>query len=232
MLSCRTKWKKNITEFGVDNVKIITRSNKTANAYNGQIRREMMWLDEVIATEDHLMIVKNNYHWIKDNKQIGFLANGDMLELLKITNKTEMYGHQFCDAVVRLVDYPDEEPLECKLFLDSLMANGPSMSSEIMNKLYQAVRDDYSHLSSAQKIREAVRDDPWLNALQVKFSYAITCHKAQGGQWPAIFIDRGFFTDEMIDKSYLRWLYTAVTRATDKLYFVNFDKLNESFSTD
>ncbi|MFT4659805.1 MAG: exodeoxyribonuclease-5 [Patiriisocius sp.] len=211
-----------IRDYGIDNVKILTRSNKTANQYNQQIRREVMWLEEDIATEDQLMIVKNNYHWIEDNERIGFLANGDMLEVQKIGNRSRMYGLNFCDATLKLTDYKEEDTIDCKMLLDTLMVNGPSLPGETMSALYQAVSADYADEPSRKKRRELIKNDPWLNALQVKFSYAITCHKAQGGQWPIIFIDRGYFTDDMLDKSYLRWLYTALTRATKKVYFVNF----------
>jgi len=225
--SLQEEMEKSISEYGIENVKVLSRSNKTANAYNQQIRREIMWLDEELSAGDQLMIVKNNYHWIQDNAQIGFLANGDLIELLKLSNRQELYGFTFCDALVKLSDYPDEDAIEVKVIMESLLSEGPSMGSEDINKLYHSVRADYAHLSSNSKIKEALRKDPYLNALQVKFAYAITCHKAQGGQWPVIFIDRGYFVDDMIDKSYLRWLYTAVTRATKKLYFVNFDKTFE-----
>ncbi len=209
-------------DVGINDVKIICRSNKNANVYNQGVRNQILWREEELSTGDLLMVVKNNYMWLPDKAPIDFIANGDMVEIVRLRKMYEMYGHRFQDAEIRFVDYPELE-IEVRLMLDCLEIDGPSLPSEASKALYENVKLDYQHLDGKKQM-EAMRKDPFLNALQVKFAYAITCHKSQGGQWHSIFIDQGYVTEEMMGVSYYRWLYTALTRATQKVYLVNFPK--------
>lgn len=211
-----------ISEFGLDEVKIICRSNKSANAYNHQFRIRILGLDDEITTADQIMVVKNNYHWVEDSEQIGFIANGDIANIERIDNYQELYGFKFADARLRFVDYPKAEPIDAKLLLNTLNEETPSLSREQHQALFNAVALDYEHIPTKKERLEKIKKDPFYNALQVKFAYALTCHKAQGGQWKSVFLDQGYLTEEMIDLNYLRWLYTAVTRAEEQLHFVNF----------
>lgn len=173
------------------------------------------------------MVVKNNYFWLQENESVGFIANGDILEILKIKGYQERYGFRFADMVLKLLDYTNIE-FEAKVLLDTLHVEAASLSNEENKKLFYSILEDYSEESSKKKQFESVRDNKFFNALQVKFGYAVTCHKAQGGQWKNVFIDQGFLSEDMVNIEYLRWLYTAITRATSKLYLVNFsDKFFE-----
>lgn len=210
-------------KFGDDNVMLITRSNKRANLFNLQIRARIKWLEDEIASGDYLMVVKNNYFWLTDDSKAGFIANGDIVEIQKITGYEEMYGFRFANIQLRMVDYPNELDLEVKILLDSISSESPSLPSDKFKELYEAVSADYSYEPNRKKRNELIRNNPYYQALQVKFAYAITCHKSQGGQWDAVFVDQGYITDEMINVEYLRWLYTAITRAKVELYLVNFN---------
>ncbi len=213
-------------KYGEDNVMVLCRSNKRANLFNLQIRARIRWLEDEIATGDYMMIVKNNYFWLDDTAKAGFIANGDIVEILRIQGEEEMYGFRFANVTLRMVDYPNEPDLESKILLDSILSESPSLSADRFKELYTAVSEDYSYEPNRKKRNELIRKNPYYQALQVKFSYAVTCHKSQGGQWDAVFIDQGYLTEEMVNVEYLRWLYTAVTRAKQKLYLVNF---NEKF---
>jgi len=210
-------------KFGDDNVMLITRSNKRANLFNQQIRARIKWLEDEIASGDYLMVVKNNYFWLTDDSKAGFIANGDIVEIQKITGYEEMYGFRFANVQVRMVDYPNEPDLEVKILLDSILSESPSLPSDKFKELYEAVSEEYSYEPNRKKRNELIRNNPYYQALQVKFAYAITCHKSQGGQWGAVFVDQGYITDEMINVEYLRWLYTAITRSKKELYLVNFN---------
>ncbi len=210
-------------KYGYEDTIIITRSNKRANEYNKGIRSQILWREEEISVGDLLMVVKNNYYWIDENEKIDFIANGDIVEILKISKYEERYGYRFADVTLRFIDYVDLE-IECKIILDTLNINTAALSSEDNKQFFYNVLEDYKDEKTKKKQYEKVRDDEFFNALQIKFSYAITCHKAQGGQWKNVFIDHGYITDDMMDKEYLRWLYTAFTRPIEKLYLVNFDK--------
>ena len=211
-------------KFGDDNVMLITRSNKRANLFNLQIRARIKWLEDEIASGDYLMVVKNNYFWLTDDSKAGFIANGDIVEIQKITSYEEMYGFRFANIQVRMIDYPNELDLEVKILLDSILSESPSLPSDKFKELYEAVSEDYGYEPNRKKRNELIRNNPYYQALQVKFAYAITCHKSQGGQWGAVFVDQGYITDEMINVEYLRWLYTAITRAKKELYLVNFNQ--------
>lgn len=209
-------------KYGSDETIVITRSNKRANIFNQQIRVRIKGLDEEVATGDYVMIVKNNYFWLEEDSPIGFIANGDIAEIMRMGSIEELYGFRFLNASIRLVDYPQLESLDVKLLLDSIHSESPALSPEDSRRLYETVLEDYADEPNRKKKMEALRKNPYFNALQVKFAYAVTCHKSQGGQWKAVFVDQGYLTEEMIDQEYLRWLYTAVTRASEKLYLVNF----------
>ena len=182
-----------------------------------------MWREEEIGVGDYLMVVKNNYFWLEENEKVDFIANGDIAELVEIKKYEERYGFRFADVVLRLIDYDDLE-IDCKIILDTLNINSAALSSDDNKQLFYKLMEDYANEKTKKKQFEKVKNDEFFNALQVKFSYAITCHKAQGGQWKNVFIDHGYISDDMMGKEYLRWLYTAFTRPVEKLYLVNFDK--------
>jgi len=209
-------------KYGIEDTIVVCRSNKNANNFNRYIRRNIRFSESEIEAGDYLMIVKNNYFVLADNGQNGFLANGDFVEILKIRNEEEEYGFRFATMELRLVDYPDAPPFEAKVILDTLHTEHPSMPAEMYDKLYEQVLGSYSDITQHRKRQEALKDDPYLNALQVKFAYAITCHKSQGGQWKAVFVEQGFMTEDMVNTEFLRWLYTAITRAEKELFLVNF----------
>ncbi len=211
-------------KFGDDNVMVITRSNKRANLFNLQIRARIRWLEDELAAGDFMMVVKNNYFWLDDASKAGFVANGDIVEVLKIRGEEELYGFRFANVTMRMIDYPNEPDLEVKILMDSILSDAPAMPSEKFKELYEAISDEYSYEPNRKKRNELIRKNEYYQALQVKFAYAITCHKSQGGQWDAVFLDQGYLTDEMINIEYLRWLYTAITRAKKELYLVNFSE--------
>lgn len=207
----------------LENVAIITRSNKRANLFNQEIRNRILYREEEVNAGDYLMVVKNNYFWLDQDSEIGFIANGDIIEVLSIRNHQEMYGFNFVDATIRFTDYPNTPTQDCKLLLETLHSQSPSLTSEEHRNLFDAVMEDYADIPTKADRLKAVKADPYYNALQVKFSYALTCHKTQGGQWDTVIIDQGYLTEDMVDREYLRWLYTAVTRATKKVYLLNFE---------
>ena len=211
-------------DFALDQVVVICRSNKRANLFNQGIRNSVLFREGEVNAGDYLMVVKNNYFWLDEESTIGFIANGDIVEVLSVRNVQELYGFRFADATVRFVDYPDEEPRDCKLLLSTLYSESPSLTSEEANTLFTNVMEDYADLPhKADRLRE-LRSNPFYNALQVKFAYALTCHKTQGGQWRTVIVDQGFLPPDMkLDREYLRWLYTAFTRATDRVYLLNFE---------
>tara|TARA_R110002074_G_scaffold271120_3_gene442881 strand:- start:214 stop:1641 length:1428 start_codon:yes stop_codon:yes gene_type:complete len=211
---------------GVEDTAFIVRSNKRANQYNQQIRLNIRGQENEISTGDFVMVVKNNYYWLNESSEAGFIANGDTCEILRINAIKELYGFRFAEVELRMIDYPNQQPFETVLILDTLTSETPSLSYEESNKLYEAVREDYASEKSKYKQLLAVKKNKYFNALQVKFSYAITCHKSQGGQWKTIFIEQPYLP-EGPSKEYLRWLYTAVTRAKEKLYLIGFKE--ESF---
>ena len=211
-------------DFALDQVVVICRSNKRANLFNQGVRNTVLFREEEVNAGDYLMVVKNNYFWLDEESSIGFIANGDIVEVLSVRNVQELYGFRFADATVRFVDYPDEEPRDCKLLLSTLYSESPSLTADEANLLFNNVMEDYADLpSKSDRLRE-LRANPYFNALQVKFAYALTCHKTQGGQWRTVIIDQGFLPPDMLlDREYLRWLYTAFTRATDRVYLLNFE---------
>ena len=215
-------------EVGRTETTIIVRSNKRANQYNRQIRTQIMSLENDLAVGDLLLVVKNNYFWLTPDSQAGFIANGDVIEILRILSFQELYGFRFAKVHVQLVDYPDQDAFDTVLILDALDSEGHALTYEQSNELYQKVRQDYSHLPKYKQYPE-VKKNPFFNALQVKFAYALTCHKAQGGQWKRVFIEKPYLP-EGPSVDYYRWLYTAITRASEHLFLIGFKE--EDFDND
>lgn len=209
-------------KYGTENSIILTRSNKSAVQYNEYIRRVINFSEDELDAGDRLMVVRNNYNILDEDSPAGFIANGDFVELLKIRKTEEIHGFRFADVTLRLTDYEKQPEFDAKIFLDTLHSPSASMSAEDNKKLYESVQQDYFYIKSKKDRVEALRKDPYLNALQVKFAYALTCHKAQGGQWSAVFIDQGYLPEEQINTEFIRWLYTAITRATDEVFLMNF----------
>ncbi len=209
-------------DVGREGTAVIVRSNKRAGLYNQQIRARILWQEDEISAGDFLMVVKNNYYWLEDGSKAGFIANGDIIELLQIYEYKELYGYRFARVKVQMVDYPDEKPFETMLLLDVLNLPSPSLTWEDSKALYQKVLEDYQDIPQKYKRHQEVQKNPYFNALQVKFAYAITCHKAQGGQWNHVFIEQPWLPTGEIDLDYLRWLYTALTRAKEKVYLIGF----------
>ena len=208
---------------GLDETMVITRSNKRANIYNQGIRNTVLDREEELCRGDQLMIVKNNYYWTEGSKEIPFLANGDIAVVQRVRNVHELYGFRFAEVTMQLPDYGDYE-LTTMVILDSLTTEAPALTREQQEQLYNAVLEDYADIPlQAERIKK-LKSDRYYNALQIKFAYAVTCHKAQGGQWAHIYLDQGYMTDDMLTPDYIHWLYTAFTRATEKLYLVNWPK--------
>lgn len=210
------------SQFGNEETALIVRSNKRANLYNAQIRSRILFNEHELTAGDFMMIVRNNYFWLKPSSEAGFIANGDIIEVLEVFSIKELYGFRFAEVKIRLVDYPKMKPFETVLMLDTIALETPSLPYEEANALYQEVLKDYENETSGYKKFLAVKKNKYLNALQVKFSYAITCHKSQGGQWHSVFVEQPYLPNG-IDLDYLRWLYTAVTRAKEKLYLIGFN---------
>ena len=205
---------------GMDETIVITRSNKRANIYNQGIRNMVLDRDDELCRGDLLMIVKNNYFWTEGSKEIPFLANGDRAVVQRVRHVHELYGFRFAEVTMTLPDYDDYE-LTATVCLDTLTTEAPALTREQQEQLYQAVLEDYADITQKTERIKKLKSDRYYNALQVKFSYAVTCHKAQGGQWAHVYLDQGYMTDDMLTPDYIHWLYTAFTRATEKLYLVN-----------
>ncbi|MBQ6939751.1 MAG: AAA family ATPase [Alistipes sp.] len=211
--------------YGRDETIVITRSNKRANRFNEGIRRHNLSAEEEIESGDMLMVVKNNYHYAEkdDNTPMAFIANGDVVRLRRLRRFEELYGFRFANAVLEFPDYDGYE-LEAKILLDTISSESPSLTREQSRELFYEIEKDYLDITAKSKRYKAIRENEHFNALQIKFAYAVTCHKAQGGQWSAVFVDRCLFGDEPMTRDMLRWLYTAITRATERVYLVNFDE--------
>ena len=214
------------SNYSIEDTAFIVRSNKRANQYNEQIRTKILDKESDLSTGDFLMVVKNNYFWLKEKDEAGFIANGDIIEVLEIYSFKELYGFKFAKVKIRMVDYPNQIPFETVLILDTIKSESPSLTYEQSNQLYEEVMKDYEHLTTKYAKFQKVKENEYFNGLQVKFSYAITCHKSQGGQWNTVFIEQPYLP-EGIDRDYIRWLYTAITRAKDRLYLIGFK--DESF---
>lgn len=209
--------------YGLDETIVVCRSNKRANKFNAGIRSQILGREEEVSAGDLLMVVKNNYFWLTENEQVSFIANGDIIRVKRIKKIIERYEFRFAEATVEFIDYTGIE-IDVMILLDTLEVESASLSAEDNKKLFFSVAEDYADLPTKKKQWQKVKENPFFNALQVKFAYAVTCHKAQGGQWKSVFVDQGYITSEMMDIEYLRWLYTALTRAVNVLYLVNFNK--------
>lgn len=207
---------------GVDSTMVVTRSNKRANIYNQGVRNTILYREDELSTGDLLMITKNNYYWTEKIEGIDFLANGEIVEVRRVRNLQEVFGFRFCDVEVRSLDYDIE--FEVKVLLDTLHSEAAGLTREQQELFFNNVMEDYEGLSTKATRIKGLKADPYFNALQVKFAYAVTCHKAQGGEWMNVFLDIGYITEEHLGVGFYRWLYTAITRATNKLYFVNLPK--------
>ena len=203
----------------IDDTIVLSRSNKRANIYNNGIRNRILYREEEISSGDMLMVVKNNYYWGKDNKEIDFIANGEIIQVLRVRRIEEVYGFRFCTILARFSDYDTE--LEIKIMLDTLQSEAPALTKELNDKLFTAVASNYADIRTKPERIKMIKEDPYFNAVQVKYAYAVTCHKAQGGQWSNVFLDTGYLTEDMMGEDFYRWLYTAFTRATKRLYLVN-----------
>lgn len=210
--------------WGTEDTIIVTRSNKRANDYNNQIRARIFWYEDVLCNSDQLMVVKNNYFWLKDQVDIGFIANGETMIVKRIVKYETIHGFEFARVKVILPDYASIDEQEVVVHLETLQSDSPSLSRSRMKELFFEVEKDYYHELNKKKRYDLILADPYFNALQVKFSYAVTCHKSQGGQWENVFIDIGYLPEDSINEEYVRWLYTALTRAKSKVFLINFPK--------
>ena len=206
---------------GIDQTVFIVRSNKRAHLFNKQIRQSILDNEDDLSVGDRLMVLKNNYFWLPQSSKPGFIANGDIIEIIKIKSKKDIYGFSFAEVEVILVDYPEELPFDTVILLDTLKITTASLSYEETNRLYKNIKEDYVDEKSRFKQLLKVKGNKFFNALQVKYAYAITCHKSQGGQWENVFVEKPYLPDGQ-NKEYLRWLYTAVTRSTKNLYLIGF----------
>lgn len=208
---------------GLDETTVITRSNKRANIYNQGIRNQVLDREDELCRGDQLMIVKNNYFWTEGSKDIPFIANGDVAVVQRCRNVHELYGFRFAEVTMQFPDYDDYE-LTATVMLDTLTTEAPALTREQQEQLYNAVLEDYQDIPLKSDQIKKLKSDRYYNALQIKFAYAVTCHKAQGGQWAHVYLDQGYMTDDMLTTDYIHWLYTAFTRATEKLFLVNWPK--------
>lgn len=225
---------------GLDDTIVVTRSNKRANIFNQGIRNMVLDREEELSQGDILMIVKNNYYWMEEERKSNnklqsneipaFLANGDRAKVLKVRRRIDLYGFRFATLLLQFPDYGNYE-LEATVLLDTLTSEAPALTHEQQEQLFHQIEEDYQDIPLKTDRMKAIRQDQFFNALQVKFAYAVTCHKAQGGQWAHVYVDQGYMTDDMLTPDYIHWLYTAFTRATEKLYLVNWPK-EQTFSSD
>ena len=208
---------------GVDETMVVTRSNKRANIYNQGIRNQVLDREDELCTGDQIMIVKNNYYWTEQSKEIAFIANGDHAVVQRVRHIHELYGFRFAEVTMMLPDYDNYE-LTATVLLDTLTSEAPALTREQQQQLFDKVMEDYMDVPFKADRLKKIKQDKYYNALQIKFAYAATCHKTQGGQWAHIYIDQGYMTDDMLTTDYIHWLYTALTRATEKVFLVNWPK--------
>lgn len=211
-------------KYGTDDTLVICRSNKNANAYNQQIRGRILYREEELTGGDQVMVVRNNYFWLPEQEEgsTGFIANGDIARIRKVRRIEDMYGFRFADVQLEFIDYTEDPVLDCKVLLDTLYTDAPALPPDDQKRFYLEAMKDYDHIAAKRDKWNELKKNPYYNALQIKFAYAVTCHKAQGGQWGAVFADQGYLTAEMVNADFLRWFYTACTRATSELFLVNF----------
>ena len=208
---------------GTDQTIVVTRSNRRANIFNNGIRGRILMCEDEMQSGDQLIVVKNNYHWLREGSEGTFLANGDVCIVRRFRNVRSVYGFRFADAILRFPDFDDME-VDVTLLLDTLQSEAPALTQEQQHTLFDAVCADYPEIRNRRDLLKKVKEDSYYNALQVKYAYAVTCHKAQGGQWQHVYIDQGYVTQDMLTPDYFRWLYTALTRATERVYLINWPK--------
>ncbi len=218
------------SKVGQDETMVICRSNKRANIYNNGIRARILYKEEELSGGDMMMVAKNNYFWANDYKETDFIANGDICIVRRVRRERELYGFRFADVTMCFPDYDDLE-MDATVLLDTLQSEAPALTHEQHEQLFNAIMEDYADIPQKRERMKKLKTDPYFNALQVKYAYAVTCHKAQGGQWSHVYVDQGYITPEMMTPEYVRWLYTAFTRATEKLFLVNFPKEQSDFTT-
>ena len=204
---------------GMDETIIVTRSNKRASIFNQGVRNQILYREEELTSGDYLLVAKNNYFWSETYKEIDFIANGDIARVVKVRGRQQLYGFRFADVALYFPDYDVE--VEAKIILDTLTTDTPALSAEQNNQLFMSVLEDYFDIPSKREKMKKLKSDPYFNALQVKYAYALTCHKAQGGQWKNVFIDMGYIRSDYLGLDFYRWLYTAFTRATERLFLIN-----------
>ncbi|WP_295767713.1 AAA family ATPase [uncultured Mucilaginibacter sp.] len=212
------------SKYGHDGTLVICRSNKNANLYNQQIRNRILYREEELTGGDQVMVVRNNYFWLPEREEgsTGFIANGDIARIKKVRRIEDMYGFRFADVQIEFIDYAEDPVIDCKVLLNTLYTDAPALPQEDQRTFFVEAMKDYEHIPARRDRLNELKKNPYYNALQIKFAYAVTCHKAQGGQWESVFIDQGYLTDEMLNTDFLRWFYTACTRATKELFLVNF----------
>ncbi len=208
-------------KYGMEESLVICRSNKNANNFNQAIRTRLLFREEELSAGDYLMVVKNNYFWLPEEEQ-GFIANGELLKVNRVRKEEEIHGFKFAEATVQLVDFENQPTITVKVLLNTLYSESPALTQAEQKSLYESVSADYADIPNKRERMNAIKVDPYYNALQIKFAYAVTCHKAQGGQWKAVFIDQGYLNEDMLNSDFLRWLYTAITRAQTEVFLVNF----------
>jgi len=204
---------------GLEETIVITRSNKQANGFNNAIRNRILYREEELTTGDMLMVVKNNYHWAKDEESMDFIANGDLMEIRRVRRLQELYGFRFCDVTARFPDYNVE--MDLKILLETLHTDAPALPKELSDKLFYAILEDYADIPNMRDKMKQMKINPFYNVVQVKYAYAVTCHKAQGGQWKNVFLDLSYIPKEYLGLDFYRWLYTAFTRATERVFLIN-----------
>jgi exodeoxyribonuclease-5 len=203
---------------GLEETIVITRSNKRANGFNNTIRNRILFREEELTTGDMLMVVKNNYHWAKEEESMDFIANGDLLEILRVRRHQELYGFRFCDVTARFPDYDME--MDLKILLETLHTDSPALPKELSDKLFYTILEDYADIPQKRDKMKQMKENPYYNVVQVKYAYAVTCHKAQGGQWKNVFLDLSYIPEDQAGIDFYRWLYTAFTRATERVFLI------------
>ena len=211
-----------IADVGTDETILLTLANKRANQWNLEIRNRLFYREEVLEKGDVLMVVKNNYFWLDPSSKMGFIANGELARIERVKKFEAYYGFEFAELDLKFVDYPDQGSITCKVHVQSLLEEGPNLNRDLMRKLFYAIEAEHADIKNKQKRYKEVLKNPYFNALQIKYAHAVTVHKAQGGQWAHVYVDYGFVPEERKNAAYLRWLYTALTRASEKLYLLNF----------
>jgi exodeoxyribonuclease-5 len=221
-LELKEQLESSYSEVGMDETILLTLSNKRANRWNHEIRNRILYREEMLERGDILMVVKNNYHWLDPKSNIGFIANGELVKVKRVLKSEQLYGFNFTHLEISFIDYPEESDLKIIALTDSIDAESPNLSRDKMKELFFGVEKDYQHERNKQKRYQLILKNPYFNAVQVKYAYAVTVHKAQGGQWSHVYIDYGFIPDEMKTANYLKWLYTSLTRSTEKVYLLGF----------